>query len=264
MFTETKYNLERFQNEFPLPFILNSIGSNQEQEDVNRPSGHYCTLVIWVTEGEGVFEINGDILHLTAGKGVYIAMNVPHSYYKTGNVFATSWFSFVCPEGLISYYQIGDYFCFDSPSLFDTVFNTVAQHCYGDSDVISRSGVGYAMLIEFLQVHFAPTQPLEVIVDQYLENHFYEYISLEDIANEVNMNKFALCRYYANAKGSTIITQLKKIRIAKAKRYLLSTNLPISKIGQMCGFESPSYFIKIFKEETSISPKHYRDRYLTI
>lgn len=263
MFTETKYNLERFQNEFPLPFILNSIGSTQEQEDVNRPAGHYCTLVIWVTEGEGVFEINGNILHLTVGEGVYITQGIPHRYYRVGDVFATSWFSFVCPNGLIDYYNIGDYFCFNTPSIFNTSFNSVAQICYSNSDVISRSGAGYAMLIEFLQACFSSSKPLHAIVDQYLESYFFQYISLDVLATELNMNKFTLCRQYAEAKGCTIMSQLKKIRIAKAKRYLLSTNRPISDIGQMCGFESPSYFIKIFKEETGISPKNYRDKYLS-
>ena len=51
---------------------------------------------------------------------------------------------------------------------------------------------------------------------------------------------------------------LKRIRIQKAKMFLLYSQAPIEEIGKMCGYDSGSYFTKIFRELEGCSPSEYR------
>ncbi len=103
----------------------------------------------------------------------------------------------------------------------------------------------------FLEEVFSENVSLKSRVEQILESRFSKDISLEEIASELSLSKYTLCRRYFAECGMTVMEQLKRIRVAKAKQLLLSTALPVSEIGKMCGFMSPSYFGKVFK-------RHYR------
>ena len=134
------------------------------------------------------------------------------------------------------------------------------KHCLSNSTVITRSAKFYSLITELLTSHFAPSIPLVDRIDRYLENNFSEDISLDDIAETVSLNKFTLCKRYLEASGTTVMDRLKSIRIAKAKQYLLNTSFSIETIGSMCGFQSPSYFGKVFRGTTGKTPREYRTK----
>ena len=259
MFTEIHLNTIQFEQKYSLPFMLHHVGGCRPQEKVHRPSGYFCNHVLWVTEGKGHFNINGKETVLSAGEGVFFRLGIPHSYYGLSDVFTTSYFTYTGADGLLEYYNVKDCFYFDVPSFLNNAIKTLMISCYTNSNIIKRSGAGYALLTEFLDACFAPSISLDKKVDQYLENNFNKPLSLDDIAAAIGINKYTLCHLYTKAKGITMIEQLKQIRIAKAKSYLKATNIPVKEICKMCGFESPSYFGKIFREETGCSPKKYRN-----
>jgi hypothetical protein len=56
--------------------------------------------------------------------------------------------------------------------------------------------------------------------------------------------------------GETIMRQLTSIRIGRARQLLLENpDLPVYKVGELCGFRSPSYFGKVFRAYTGVSPQ---------
>ncbi len=126
--------------------------------------------------------------------------------------------------------------------------------------MVSRSAAGYSWLCSVLEEIFQPTIPVENKVRQFMENYYYKPLTLDDIALSVNMNRYTLCRYYHAKCGIRLMDQLKKIRISKAKHYLRYSSKPLEEIGRLCGFESPSYFGKKFREETMLSPREYRKK----
>lgn len=54
------------------------------------------------------------------------------------------------------------------------------------------------------------------------------------------------------------LTYLRDRRVEAAVTLLRTTDLPIQDIGKQCGFESPSYFGKVFRVYMSMTPKKYR------
>ena len=258
MFAETKHNCELFFESGALPVLLSTAGISRNQENINRPNGITTHHFLWVLEGEGVFESEDLTFVLKEGTGVFFKAYTPHKYYRTTPLFKTAWFTFYGLDELFDYYNIDKPFKFDVPEFLTFPYFSFEELAGVDSSAISRSTKTYSLVADILSNHFSSKTTLSTLIDQYLENHFYEAITLDFLAEHFNITKFSLCHRYNKEAGTTIIDKLTKIRIAKAKRYLQSTELSISEIGKMCGFESSSYFCKIFKKLTHATPAGYR------
>lgn len=244
-----------------LALVICTIGRSENQTPQQRPEGFSYHHMLWVEEGEGLFQVNGVSRFLGAGEGLFCRRGVPHGYERSGAVFSTRWLTFLGGEGLLEYFHAPDHFFFSATADFDSSTAELDRLCQGGSTVISRSAAGYSMLTQWLSSIFgAPASPAAVI-RQYLESHFGEQLSLDDIGAQVSMDRFSLCRYYRENMGMTVMEQLKRIRIAKAKQYLRHASCSIEEVGLLCGYNSPSYFGKIFREETGRSPREYREQY---
>ncbi|WP_223069790.1 helix-turn-helix domain-containing protein [Paenibacillus caui] len=93
---------------------------------------------------------------------------------------------------------------------------------------------------------------------RYLLEHFDEDISLQAMAQLVNMDENYLSGLFKKKTGHTFIGYLQQIRVNEAKVYLAETNLTVAEIGERCGFANPSYFFRIFKRWTGVRPNEYR------
>lgn len=61
--------------------------------------------------------------------------------------------------------------------------------------------------------------------------------------------------------GITITDYINDLRVNYASNILINTNIPIIDICYNCGFQSISYFYRVFKEKNSVSPSVFRSRY---
>lgn len=93
----------------------------------------------------------------------------------------------------------------------------------------------------------------------YIKEHFCEKISLEDVAEHVHLSKSYLSRIFKDEMNCNFSSYVNKIRIEKSKNYLLNDKLPLTDIAMLCGFDDQSYFTKVFKKATGVSPGHYRE-----
>jgi two-component system response regulator YesN len=70
-----------------------------------------------------------------------------------------------------------------------------------------------------------------------------------------------LCRYFHKVTGQTITEYLKRYRIDKAKQLLAQNEKSITWIAYEVGFESHSYFDRIFRKVTKLTPQEFRRKY---
>lgn len=243
-----------------LPFILCDFGRNPEQGEVHRQKGFPYHHLLWVTKGRGIFNLSGETFLLEEGAGLFCKRDIPHSYKNISGDFKTAWITFLCPEEIFEYYSVSDWASFDETTVLEEAYEELDSLCAGSSNVLSRSAAGYMWITRWLANTYEPSASIEQRVLQFLENHFSEPLTLEYIAKNVHLDKYALCHYYKKQCGISVMEQLKKIRIAKAKQLLRYNHQHrIEKIGIMCGYESPSYFGKVFRSETGITPKEYQE-----
>lgn len=94
----------------------------------------------------------------------------------------------------------------------------------------------------------------------YIEDHYQDKLSLQDIADYVHFSAPYFCRIFKKEIGVTFSKYLTNLRIEKSKQLLKSTDIPLSVIPSMVGFEEQSYFTRVFHLTTGISPGKYRSR----
>lgn len=90
----------------------------------------------------------------------------------------------------------------------------------------------------------------------YLENHFAEHITLEEIARKTAMSKAAFCSAFHEVIGETFNKYLNRKRIENAAR-LIKSGKEISAAAQLCGYVDFSTFYRNFKKVFGISPTEY-------
>lgn len=84
--------------------------------------------------------------------------------------------------------------------------------------------------------------------------------SISELSNMCNLSAFQFIRNFKAHTGMTPIDYLIKIRIDKAKEFLLSSSLSINEISEILGYENAFYFSRIFKRKEGVSPEKYRDK----
>lgn len=243
---------------FDLPFIPLTIGETPFQELRIRESGAECHQFLWVTKGCGTISICDQVFQLTEGHGFFIRKKIPHSYKGNGSNFSTMWITFLGGTEILNYFDVGNYFFFDTPKNLCSSTNHLLQLCSVTFSEVLLSSYGYVWFCETMDTIFKEDLSLAMRVDQYLSHSYNQPLTLDSIAEYVGIDKYSLCHTYSKTTGYTVMSRLKEIRIKNAKFFLTHSTLPIGKIGNMCGFESPSYFIKTFKAYTSFTPKEYR------
>lgn len=91
-------------------------------------------------------------------------------------------------------------------------------------------------------------------VKDYLDQHYAEKISLDNLAEQFYINKFYLTRIFREQFGLSVSAYLQQVRITHAKQLLRFTDQSIEKIGQECGMNDANYFSRIFRKTEGVSP----------
>ncbi len=239
-----------------LPFVVHTVGTNYDQAVIDRPQGFHAHHCIWVLEGECLLQYNGESHTLSVGQGFYCRPNVPHSYRSASGTLRTAWLTFFGGEGVLDYYKAGDAFMFDISPHHNAAHRTLMEACCKEGNIITRGAAGLQFLTDWLESVFSPSPAKTVRL--FMEAHFSEPLTLDTLAEKAHMSRYALCHYYKEKRGISVMEELKQIRMAKATQMLLHTAAPIGEIARACGYESAGYFCKLFREQAGTSPNQYR------
>lgn len=91
-----------------------------------------------------------------------------------------------------------------------------------------------------------------------LAEHFREHDALEQAVRQSGIPERTLKRRFKQATGTTLIERLQNERIEYAKGLLESSSLPVDEISVESGYEDASFFRRLFKRRTGLSPSQYR------
>ena len=94
----------------------------------------------------------------------------------------------------------------------------------------------------------------------YINEHLEEPLTLEILAKETHFSKYYLCELFRRKTGMTPMQYVRLLRISRAQRLLLSTSDSISNIGLACGYDNFSFFCRVFRSVSGMSPSDYRKR----
>ena len=92
---------------------------------------------------------------------------------------------------------------------------------------------------------------------RYIETHYRE-ATLTELSGILNQPDYAVSRLLKAATGQTFKELLQQKRLQKAMALLLQTKLSVSDVIAAVGYDNTSYFYRIFRQHTGVSPKEYR------
>lgn len=93
----------------------------------------------------------------------------------------------------------------------------------------------------------------------YIRWNFTNNLSIADLARELHLSQSYLMRRFKKETGRTIQQVITDRRINEACRLLANSNLNMTEISLMVGFNSSSYFSMIFRQMLGLTPKEYRN-----
>lgn len=95
---------------------------------------------------------------------------------------------------------------------------------------------------------------------EYIRQNYDHKLSLDDIAQHVYLSRSYLSSLFREEAGQTLFSYINQVRVEKSKLFLMDPSVSLAEAAALCGFEDQSYFTKVFRKITGLSPKQYRDR----
>lgn len=95
-------------------------------------------------------------------------------------------------------------------------------------------------------------------VQEYIETNLAKPVTLGEIASVAALSQYHFTRSFKAAMGISPLQYVWKRRVEKAKRIMLTTELPMQAVSHMAGFSSQSHFTTVFRRVTGASPTTWR------
>lgn len=241
-----------------------------------------------IREGEAVFQVYQKSYRVRTGEGFLLNRNVPHSCSSPGNEHVRYSTILVRPDFL--YGDFGsdvERKCFQPflqnsaiPCIhltgFDENGKEILQKLNQVEEAFDRKRFCYELkikgllceafamilyghrqeLTKFVPANLQELERLEKMLN-YLNMHFTEVISLQDLADQVHLSREVCCRLFKKMKGKTITGYLEEYRVNKSFSLVQSGQYSMTQITEMVGFSNPSRFASAFRKRFGCNPGEY-------
>ena len=119
--------------------------------------------------------------------------------------------------------------------------------------------------IQLLEREFSPSDSsasqwmnriLAYISDHYMEPH----LTITAIAHHFGLHPQQLSRDFMRLVGTSPSAYLMDIRLDRAKQLLNGGEIPVYRVGELVGIANATYFIRVFRKYTGVTPNEYRGK----
>lgn len=272
-------HLEIVTSDYPL--LITSVGNykNHDPEMIIKTAYYWGRMdyqLLYVLEGCLHFKVKGEEIKAPKGTAVLFRPNEPQVYDNFGcEGTETFWIIFTgskvedllnecgMPNLPVSFINAGS--TADYPNIFNEMIVEL-QLKRPNYDKIANLLLK-KILIEINRHSTDKSYYQNEIVNQiiksshYFNDNYNTKISIDDVAARLHMSP---CWYIKNFKqiiGMTPMQYIVSKRLSMAKNLLISSNLPLSEISEMIGYDNPLYFSRLFKKHSGITPSDYRKQF---
>lgn len=102
------------------------------------------------------------------------------------------------------------------------------------------------------------TQTAVVAAQRYMTENFRRPLTLDEVAAHTFVSRHTMSVAFRETVGMTFKNYLILLRITEAKRLLLTTDDPVSRVGELVGYTNVNNFIQIFRDRVGTTPLQYR------
>lgn len=249
---------------------LTNVGSAKYTGDWHSvPHTHPYAELFYVLGGQGHIQVEQELHPISAGQLVILNPNVMHTEVSRNAspleyaVLGIEGLELLSTEGQESRFRILD--------RMDTVTSCIGhilretQEALPGSDVICQAftEILVTLLMRSTEVGLGTSAPATAnsqcaAVRRYIDAHFKESLTLDDLADLAHINKYYLAHTFKEEYGVSPIRYQLERRIEEGCYLLQQTDLSLAQISRILGFSSSSYFSQAFRSSKGISPSEYR------
>ena len=236
------------------------------------PHTHNHMELFYIVGGRGQFLIQDQLYPVNANNLVIINPNVPHTEVSLNAqpleyiVLGIEGVELASSEQSNGRFSMLDHFeSVEISGCLRNILREMEQKSTGYEDVCQAYMEILIIRLMRSTALSVPMQPQQIsanrqcaAVKRYIDQHFKETLTLDQLAEEAHMNKFYLSHAFKQEFGVSPINYLISCRIEESKYLLAETDLSISQIAQLLNFSSPSYFSQVFRRTQGVSPVEFR------
>ncbi|MDN3581410.1 helix-turn-helix transcriptional regulator [Mucilaginibacter flavus] len=250
-----------------------------------HPSDYYFTWkngrvlheyqIIYITQGGGTFESEHcKLTRIEEGTIILLFPNERHKYKPHSN---TGWHEYwIGIKGnIMENFIRNKFFSIEKPvlnvGLKDALYNLFTEII----DATQSEKPGYQPLISGASIHLLGIihaeqkkaslhgeSNIHVIIDKarfLMRDHMNQHITPEEIADELKVGYSWFRKTFKQYTGMAPNQYLIQLKIQQSKELLLIPENSIKNVAYRLNFESVTYFSKLFKMKTGVTPVHYRN-----
>lgn len=253
--------------------------SNHKEGDLVNDHYHEVHQILYALEGEGQIVLNGSSYSFQQDNVAVIVPLSEHSIVSDSKLtvlvlaFDKSCLEASVQEDLLTSFFSDTQFIELNPFDGSTIRQLLRTMLYEQSHGDSINYVAMKIFLSEMLLKLARAQQQPEAFDanvlraerlrNYIDTHYYEIISSEDLSTKLGMSARHLNNIFKERYEVTPIQYLTEVRIGLAKKMLIETDNDIASICFEVGFESLSTFYRTFKNSANISPNKYRTAYKT-
>ena len=256
---------------------IGSIGYNYSHDDsfiMDRPMGP-GTFLLLLIKTPSVVTVNGHEHYTEPVTFILFRPQTPCIYHGNCQGYTDDWIYLIMNEEDVSFLSELD-IPFDVPvHIGDTeelseIIHILAYEHYAEQEYKENIEEHYMNLFMYKLsrvLHLCTTLSISAYKERnhrmtqlraVLINEPDKVMSVDEMAAAVNMSRSSFQHTYRRMFGTSVMTDVTKGRIDRAKRLLSSTNLNIREIAQRCGYANEYNFIRRFRKQTGQTPTEYR------
>ena len=239
---------------------------------------------IYVTSGSMEYFINGEILHIGAGEGIFVNSKRLHYNYSKTQTDCSFIVVLIHPALLSNNTEAGSEYFREKFGTATENFIHLSPQIQWQSDILSglddifaRMHAGNADLFELLSQaaalcsgigkHITAYETLAKDTNEwsalwnmtaFIHYNYDKKITLDGIAASAPVCRSKCCEIFRKHAGQTPFLYLRRYRIQKSGELLCDSERSITDIAFSCGFQNAGYFAQVFRKETGLTPKEYR------
>lgn len=216
-------------------------------------------------EDGGVSEVNGKSYPVQAGRVLFAR---PGDIRRSRLHFKCFFAHFECADERFTALaaRLPQVIEVQHPDMYKQLFLklSAAHQSGGDAAALQATAALLEILSRLFAHHITPTAQTPTATalvrsaQRYMDRHFSESLTLEDIAGACNLSPIYFHQQYVALAGHTPHEYLADKRMAKAKIMLRTEDVSVAAVADACGFTSQSYFCACFKRAVGVTPGQYK------
>jgi AraC-like DNA-binding protein len=236
----------------------------------DRPAGAAELIVILCADGAGWLEVGADRRRVAAGDAAVILAGSPHRYRAEPCDPWTIWWAHlvgadahdfgkaICGEQRYRVLQVRDML-----AAIDLVRDAISAMEREESaaSLYEASGAAWQLLAMLaagrLRGSARPVDRVRLALE-HLSGHPASPVCVSELAGAANLSVSHFCSLFRQATGTSVMEYVRRLRMARARELLLTTDEAVASIAAAVGYTDPFYFTRQFRRVNGTSPTSFR------